>query len=245
MRRLTVVLTAGIAGSVLSGEARGIADQEDALVKLLAPPMATTVRLVAVESWGPRFDELVQTFPGAAPLGAKWTRSAPAWQKARGAFSTRLTRIIDAYLASGELTEELEAALARNFPGNDAAALLKVLTGPDGPSIIHSEAQVDFLVGATHDSPAKPGDKLWVAETNRLVTKFEAAVGSGIPRPDPAREKSVAKFLDGATGTALHLAWSSVLGRAGTAIRGVINLMLFDERAAIEREITQAIATIR
>ena len=46
-------------------------------------------------------------------------------------------------------------------------------------------------------------------------------------------------------GTPFHLVWFSVLSRAETAIRGMVNLMMFDDRAAIEREITQAIATVK
>lgn len=246
MRRLTLVLAAGIAGFVLSSQARGVGSgQQDALIKLLEPPMTVVVKLVAVESWGPKFDELVQNFPAAAPLGAKWNKSAPAWQKARSAVGARLTRLVDAYAASGDVTERLQTALAKNFPGDQADALLKVLTGPDGPTIIHSEALVDFLVGATRESEAKPGDKAYAMETRRLALKFEEAIGSGIPRPDPAREQTAAKFRDDAMGTPFYLVWSSVLGRAETAIRGGINLMLFDERAAIERDINQAIATIR
>ena len=246
MRRLTVVLAAGIVGFAFSSHARGVASaQQDALVKLLAPPMTAVARLIAVEAWSPKFDELVQNFPAAAPLGAKWNKSAPAWQQARSAVGARLTRLVEAYAASDDLTERLQAALARNFPGDQADALLKVLTGPDGPTIIHFEAQTDFLVGAMHDLPVKPGDETWRTETNRLAKKFEEAIGSGIPRPDPAREKTAATFRDDAMGTPFHLVWFSVLSRAETAIRGMINLMMFDDRAAIEREITQAIATVK
>ena len=246
MRRLTLVLAAGIVGFVLSSQARGIAfARQDALVKLLEPPMTVVAKMVAVESWGPKFDALVQNFPAAAPLGAKWNTSAPGWQKARSAVGARLTRLVDAYVASGDLTERLQTALAKNFPGDQADALLKVLTGPDGPTIIHSEALVDFLVGATRESEAKPGDKAYAMETRRLVLKFEEAIGSGIPRPDPAREKTAEKFHDDAMGTPFHLVWFSVLSRAETAIRGGINLMLFDDREAIVRDITQAIATVK
>jgi hypothetical protein len=246
MHRLTVVLAAASVGVALSGHARAVASaQQDALVKLLAPPMTAVAKLVAVEAWSPKFDEFVQNYPAAAPLGAKWNKSAPAWQKARSAVGARLTRLVEAYAASGDLTEGLQAALAKNFPGNQAAALLKVLTGPDGPAIIHFEALTDFLVGATHDVPSKPGGKAEMMETNRLATKFEETIGSEIPRPDPAREKTAAKFWDDALGTPFHLAWFSVLSRAETEIRGAINLMMFDDRAAIEREITQAIATVK
>jgi hypothetical protein len=233
------VLAAGIVGFVVSSQARGVASaQQDALVKLLEPPMTVVVKLVAVESWGPNF-------PAAAPLGAKWNKSAPAWQKARSAVGARLTRLVDAYAASGDLTERLQAALVKNFPGDQADALLKVLTGPDGATIIHSEALIDFMVGATRESESKPGDKAYAIETRRLALKFEEAIGSGIPRRDPAREQTAAKFRDDAMGTPFYLVWASVLGGAETAIRGGINLMLFDERAAIERDINQAIATIR
>ena len=246
MRRLTVVLAAGLVGFALSGDARGVASaQQDALVKLLAPPMTAVARLVAVETWSPKFDEFVQNHPAAAPLGAKWNASAPAWQKARSTVGARLTQSVAIYAASNDLTERLRAALAENFPGDQADALLKVLTGPDGPTIVHFEAQTSFLVGATRDSQAKPGDKVWATETRRLALKFEAAIGSGIPRPDPAREKTAAKFRDDAMGTPFHLVWFSALSRAETGIGGMINLIMFDDRAAIEREITQAIATVK
>ena len=182
MRRLTVVLAAGIVGLAFSSHARGLAAApQDALVKLLAPPMTAVARLIAVEAWSPKFDELVQNFSAAAPLGGRWNKSAPAWQKARSAVGARLTRLVEAYAASDDLTERLQAALAKNFPGDQADALLKVLTGPDGPTIIHFKAQTDFLVGAMQDLQLKPGDEAWRTETNRLAKKFEEAIGSGIP----------------------------------------------------------------
>ena len=47
---------------------------------------------------------------------------------------------------------------------------------------------------------------------------------------------TAATFRDNAMGTPFHLVWFSVLSRAETAIRAMVNLMMFDDRAAIERE---------
>ena len=37
----------------------------------------------------------------------------------------------------------------------------------------------------------------------------------------------------------------SVISRAETAVGGAMNLVLFDDRAAIEREIAQAVASVK
>lgn len=245
MRRLTVVLVAAFIGTLGAGTGARTA-QRDALLKLLTPPMSGVVKLVALETWNPRFDEFVQKFPAAAPLGDKWNTSAPAWQKARGAMGSRLTRILDLYAASGEQTRELQAGLDKNFPGDQAAALHRVLTGPNGPAIIRFEAEAAFLTGVPSrpDAPS-PGDPAWMTELRDRIKRARAVLDPLLPPRDVKLEEGAAKFSKEPLGGKHTDLWRTVVGKAGSAIDGAINLMMFDDREAIVRDMMQAIATVK
>ena len=246
MRRLSLMLAAGLAGAVLSGEARGVAGQQDALVKLLVPPMTTVTKLTVFEIWNPRFDDLVLRFPAAAPLGAKWNTEAPAWQKARSAVGSRLSRIVEAYATSGEVSRHLRTALAAELAGDRGEALLRALTGPDGPAILHYEGMSHFLLEVRSATPnaAQPGDPSWSKEIGALVRKFRDATSESLPR-DQKREEAAQKFSDEPLGRQFSGVWMTVISKGALAIDGAINLMVFDDREAIARDITQAIATVK
>lgn len=53
------------------------------------------------------------------------------------------------------------------------------------------------------------------------------------------------KFINAPAGDKFKQLWSSVIFRATTAVGNALSLMLFDDRAAIEREVAQAIASVK
>jgi len=65
-----------------------------------------------------------------------------------------------------------------------------------------------------------------------------------MPR-DKSREAEVSAFGSTPTGQALRSLWSSAVGKATVDITGAINLMIFDDRDAIMREIAAAVATVK
>lgn len=223
------------------------ASQDDALVKTLAPPMTAVAVLIGAERWNPRLDELLQRAPRAAALGARWSASTAAWQKARGALGARVTRVIDAYRASDELPRALRAGLDRLFPGEQAAALARALDGPAGPAIIRWEATSGFIVILMSGSPngPLPGTADWQKQYAALSRTFKERVGEAVPRDDGSHQAEVLKFVDEPMGRQFSQLWTSVLGKAGVTLDGAVNLMLFDDSAAINREIAEAIATVK
>jgi hypothetical protein len=242
-------LASAVATAVLlaSTAARPRPVQNDALVRLLSPPMAAVVRLVTAEQWNPRLDEVVQRAPAAAPLGARWTPAAPAWQKARSDVGARMARLFEAFASGGDLPRALAAALDANVPGADAAALLAALQGPAGPSIVRFEASSQFVLQLMAGAPGgpAPGGADWMARYKELSRTFNERIGADVPAGDAARADEVMTFTRGPAGTKFRSVWMSVIGKATTAFDGAMNLMLFDDRDAIMRDIAQAAATVK
>lgn len=221
--------------------------QDAALVTLLAPQMMAVSKLVIAERWDSRLDELVQRAPAAAALGDKWTRSAPAWQQARKALGARVTRIIDAYVANGELNRVLQERLAKDFQAAELSQLSDTLKGLAGPAILRQEAQTTFVVEAKETTPESPkaGDPAWFADLRELSKRFTERAGPPIPPEDRQHEAEAAAFARDGVGRKFALLWMSVVSKAETSVTGAINLMLFDDRAAIARDIAQAVATVK
>jgi hypothetical protein len=226
----------------------GIAPDE-ALVKKLSTPMWSVAKLVTLETWNPRIDELIRRFPGAEPLGAKWNSSAPAWQKARTAVSSRVMKVIDAYSKYPEFTETLREQLDKSFPGAKAAELAKMLDGPAGPALIMFQARQEFLLEmmslSVDPNAPSPGDPAWPKAVASLSQKFKDGIGPGVPSVDATYEKDVIKFSDEPLGREFSMLWMSVVGKAKISIEGGISLIIFDDREAITREINQAIASMK
>jgi hypothetical protein len=223
--------------------------QNEALIKSLAPPMTAVARLIVAERWDPRFEELVQRAPSAAPLGSKWTSTLPAWQKARAAVGARMTRILDAYSQSAELPALLAAELKDLYPGAEAAALTAVLNGPGGPGILWSQASTTFIVEVMSENPngPSPAERAFAEQIGVLNKRFRERIGPALPPagPDPGRQPEVVKFMGEPAGSTFHRLWMVVVGKAVVAMNGAINLMIFDDREAILRDIAQAVATVK
>src|SRR5262245_33314206 len=212
----------------------GISAPDEALVKTLSTPMWSVVRLITLETWNPRIDDLIQRFPGAEPLGAKWNSSAPAWQKARTAVSSRMMKVIEAYSKYPEFMDTLRAQLDKSFPGEKAAELTKMLNSPAGPTLIMYEARQQFMLEMMSGNPnsPSPGDPAWSKLLVSLSQKYREGIGPGVPAADATFEKDVDKLMQEPLGREFSMLWMSVIGKAKTSIDGGLNLMILDEREA-------------
>jgi len=223
--------------------------QNDALITLLAPPMTAVARLIVTERWDPRFDELVQRAPSAAPLGSKWTPTLPAWQKARASVGARMTRILEAYSLTSMLPAALSAELRDSFPADEAAALSAVLKGPSGPAIIQFQASSTFVVEIMSYNPNAPkvGERAWTEELGALRKRFRERIGPSVTatETDAGRQAEVMKFVGEPAGTKFNQLWMAVVAKAVVAMEGAVNLMVFDDSDAILRDIAQAVATVK
>jgi hypothetical protein len=213
--------------------------------KLTAPILAVTTFAIE-QQLNPRIDEFVQNAPPAQPLGSRWSPALPAWQQARTAVTKRIAAISQLYDVTGQLDRVFDEAAARLAPGAQADAIVHALDGPAGVAILRDNAVMEFAsaVMGTDPNGPKPGERPWMDKLNAVVKTFDDRFGSTMPR-DKSREAEVSAFVATPTGEALKKLWSSVVGKATVEITGAINLMMFDDREAIMREIAAAVATVK
>jgi hypothetical protein len=216
------------------------------LAAKLIPPLLAVAVLTIEEELSARIDEFVQNAPPAQRLGSRWTPTLPAFQQARAAITKRIASIAEAYDATGEMDRTFNAAVASSAPGSQADAIVSALGGPAGAAILRDTAVIEFAstVMAHDPNGPKAGERPWMERLNALARKFDDRLGAKLPR-DRSREAEVPKFLDTDTGAALRTLWNSAIGKATTQITGAINLMMFDDRDAIMREIEAAVATVK
>ena len=65
-----------------------------------------------------------------------------------------------------------------------------------------------------------------------------------MPRDDGTHTAEVGQFLSSDDSRVFSNLWSSMLGKATGELEGAINLLLFDDREAIMRDIENAIARV-
>jgi hypothetical protein len=216
-----------------------------ALTTKLAGPMLAVARLSMQEKLRPRIDEMIQNVPAAERLGSRWNPSHAAWQQARTAITRRIDRLADFYESSGELERQLESELAEL--GSTGDALKTVLSGPAGSAILRSHALIQFTVMVMADdlNGPKPGERAWADQTTALKKVFDQRIGSAMPQDDGTHGAEVDQYLRTDSSRAFSNLWSSVLGKATVELNGAINLLLFDNREVIMREIETAIAGVQ
>ena len=213
--------------------------------KLTAPALAAAV-LTVEEKLRERIDELIQNAPPAQRLGNKWVPALPAWQQARTAITKRLGRIGELYGTTGEMDRTFDAAVSRLAPGPQADALVTALEGSLGAAILAENALITFIstVMAANPNAPRAGERASMEQMNALAKAFDERLQSTLPR-DRSREAEVGRFMSTPTGDVLRRLWDSVLSKATTDITGALNLMVFDDRDAIMREIEAAVATVK
>jgi len=243
--RLTSVLALVLAAAAIPQAAQ--APASSALVAKLTPPMQALARLVADDKWRPRLDEVVQRSSAAASLGARWTPDLPAWKTARAAVGKRLTLVVDAYMKTGELQKNLQSALAAEFPGAEAEKLKAVLDSVAGGSIIRQQAMFEFVTMAMSENPngPSPGQPEFSKLVGELRKRFESDIGPAMPAADPTQGGEADKFLQSPLEFPFRTLWMGVNGKADVQIDGAISLLLFDDRAAILKDIAAAVATVK
>jgi len=247
MRSLTFGVTLAVACATLVPASLRATTADEALVKKLAPSMLALTRLIAAEKFAPRVDELIQRAPNAEALGAKWTSTLPAFQKARTAVSSRVTKVVDLYAASDELPGLLRKELDSYYPGPASAGLSTTLNGPTGPAVIYAGARGEFALAMMAENPDGPkvGDPAWMKQLGALMKTFADRIGPAVPAPDGAALKDAEAFLDSDKGSKFRQLWMSVIDRAMNDLDTGIQLMIFDNRDVIMKEINAAIATVK
>lgn len=239
-----VVVALGFAGAATDSAA---ASADEAIVAKVLAPVSAVARLVEDEKWKPLLDEIVQNAPAAASLGSRWTPQSAGWQKARSALGVRYTRSVDAYAKSDAMSRALQAALADTISTDEAPAYEKALNGPAGRTIIHYQALSAFVAILMSSSPREPqfGQPGWTERMTALRKIFDERAGAAVPHEDVAQKTDAAKFIGDPIGRKATQVWMSAVGKAALKIDGVINLMLFDEQNAIQRELADAAATAK
>ena len=212
----------------------------------LTAAMVSVAALTVEEQLRGRLDEFIQNTPSAQRLGTRWTRELSAWQEAHASVTKRIAAIANLYGTSGEMDRTVDAAVTRLEIGPQVQVLATALEGPAGAAIVADNALIEFLASVMASDPNGPkvGDRAWQERTGVLVKKFDERLGSILPR-DRSRESEFAKFLSTPTGDVFRRLWTSVLGKATSDITGAVNLMMFDDRAAIMREIEAIVARVK
>jgi hypothetical protein len=218
-----------------------------ALAAILKKPMLVVARLITQEKFSPNIDEMLKEIPSAQHLGDRWTPSNPAWERARSVITGRLDRIADAYGDSDLYSDMLQSEIERTAGGDTSAALTKMLGGPAGPSILRSQAMIQFVSTVMADEPDSPkiGDPAWHQRLKALSTTFSDRAGAAIPPDDPSRAADVQKYFSSPEAAAFRSLWNGVVGKATVKLDGAMNLMMFDDREAIMRELDAAVASAK
>ena len=212
-----------------------------AIVKTSGPSMLVVARLMTEDTWHPLLDQRVQESPSGKALGPAWTPSDARWQKARAALGARMTRILSAYAASNELSSHVQKQVTQIGPGANLDAAVAALKGPAGAAVVHQEAKKTYIVASGSSKPNGPaiGSREWNAQIGELGKQFDARAGSAVPADD-GHAAELEKIITGPAGTTLTRIFDFAVSNATRQLNTALNLMMFDERDAIEREIAAA-----
>jgi hypothetical protein len=211
--------------------------------KTSAASMGAVARLVTEETWNPILDRRTLHTPAAVRLGSAWTPSDPRWQKARRALGARMTKIMDAYATSGEIQKHIQDEVARIGAGPDLNTIVAALNGPAGAAFVRQQAKTNYIVTMMSEKPGGPaiGSPEWNAQLRDLGKQFEDRIGASVPRDDGAHAAELQRLAAGSVAATLNRLWTYVVSNATRQMKTAINLMLFDEQAAIDRDIASAI----
>jgi hypothetical protein len=205
--------------------------------------MFAVARAMAEETWNPILDRRIQEAPAARGLGAAWTSTDPRWQKARQALAGRMTRVFEAYARSPEIAGHITTQVGRMGAGPDMDAAVKALTGPAGPAVVRMEARREFIVSTLSAAPGGPeiGGAEWNAQIRDTGQRFDARVGPSLPPDDGSHKAEIEKVATSPAEKILSRVWSFVVSNAKRQLDTALNLMIFDEQAAIDADIKSAI----
>ena len=214
---------------------------------MLVGPMLAVSRQLAIEQSNANVDSVVQRAPPAQALGNRWGSSHPAWPKARAAITSRIARLADYYAQSGDIVEIIDSAV-NGLSKSETDALVTTLKGSAGAAILKAHARLVFVTDArTGDPDNEPtiGSREWQLQMRMLSDKFDEHVGPALPRDAGTHTAEADKHLGSEEGRQLTTLCSSIAGKASTKLHGAIRLMIFDDREAIWRDISAAIANTK
>lgn len=248
MPPLTTILALGLFFVVppVSGSPHAAGAPKDVIITTSAAPMLAVARLMTENTWNPILDRRVQDSPLASGLGAVWGPADPRWQKARQALGARMTRILEAYAKSNELRGHIDTEIGRIGQSAALDEAVATLAGPNGSALVRREATLSFIVSTLSDAgPNGPatGSPEWTAQLKALTKDFDDHIGVTLPPVDPRSKAEVDKLALGPVHQVLSRLWTFVTSNATRQLKTAINLMLFDDQAAIDRDIAAAIGT--
>lgn len=216
------------------------------IVSTSARSMFVVARMLVEDTWNPLLDKRIQASPSARSLGAAWKPSDPRWQKARAALGARATRIFDAYAKSSEIADHVQAEVGRIGASKDLDAAVALLTGPAAGAIVRQQAQKTYIVHAmTAGGPNVKGPAIgspeWSAELRDMGKRFDERAGTDVPADDGTHKAEVEKMFSSApVSEVLRRVWDFGVDNATRQLNTALNLMVFDNQDAIEKDIAAA-----
>jgi hypothetical protein len=221
-----------------------------AIVTTSAGPMFTVARLLVEDTWSPLLDKRIQESPAARQLGAAWKPSDMRWQQARAALAARMTHILTAYAGSNELTKHIEAEVGRIGQSHDLDTALAAIKAPAGAAIIRQQAKKTYIVHAmSAGGPASSGPAIgspeWNTQLKDMGRRFDDRAGTNVPADDGTHKAEVEKFYQtGPPSEVLRRIWDVGVDNATRQLNIALNLMVFDNQGAIEKDVAAAIGRV-
>jgi len=93
---------------------------------------------------------------------------------------------------------------------------------------------------ARPDGP-KIGSPEWNRQLGDLGKQFDASVGATLPPEDGSHKPELEKLATGPIATPLSRIWMFAVSNAQRQLTTALNLMVFDDGAAIDRDVAAAI----
>lgn len=195
-------------------------------------------------TWNPILDKRVQQSPAAAVLGAAWTPSDARWKKARAALAARVTRLFDSYARSGEIDGFVEAEVGRMGVTSDLDRAIAALQGAASPSVVRLQARQAYIVQHETGNPAnRPaiGSPEWNKQLADFGKEFDDRVAPKLAPDDGSHVADAEKLAATPAWSALARVWTFAISNGTRQLNTALNLMMFDDKEAIERDIAAAI----
>jgi hypothetical protein len=214
------------------------------IVKTSSAAMLAVAQAVVEDTWAPILDRRVQESPAANRLGAAWKPADPRWQNARVALGARMALVMDRYARSNEVAGHVAAEVGRIGPGPDLDATVAALTGPAGAALVRQEAKKEFIVNRMTARPDGPkiGSPDWNRQLGDLGKQFDASAGAKLPPDDGSHKAELEKLATGPVANTLSRIWMFAVSNAQRQMTTALNLMVFDDQAAIEHDVEAAIS---
>jgi len=240
---LCVLLTAGM--QIPHRATAAAPDAYDALARQSRDYVIATTSMTATRTWSTRFDQLLSEAGAARRLGTDWSPRDPRWQQARHALLERVSTVHAALVKQGQLDAIIVREYRRAITPAEARNLSNLLAGPAGPAYLRQQGAMHFIVTnmTSGRNAPKPGSPEWLKQMSELQKEFNTGFKGPAPRAaDASSRDALAKSpAAGKLGRAFTMSARSF----ETQVDGAVNLLLFDQRDAINRDIDKAIATRR